>query len=92
MNRNQAETMGIQVLGWLANQDDLLARFFGMTGIEADALRTRAQDPEFLGFVFDFLLSEDQLVLDFCTDLNLPTDAPMRARMVLPGGEIPNWT
>ncbi|MHA1127829.1 MAG: DUF3572 domain-containing protein [Alphaproteobacteria bacterium] len=92
MNQDQAEMTGIKALGWLAGQDDLLTRFLGMTGIEAGDIRTRAQDPEFLGFVLDFLLTEDQLVLDFCEASGLATEAPMHARMALPGGNIPNWT
>lgn len=92
MNQDKAEMTGIRALGWLAQQDELLGRFLGMTGMEAGDLRTRSQDPEFLGFILDFLLTEDQLVLDFCTDMGLPNDAPMRARMALPGGAIPDWT
>lgn len=92
MNQNQAEMTGIKALGWLAGQDELLTRFLGMTGIEAGDIRVRAQDPEFLGFVLDFLLTEDQLVIDFCEASGIATEAPMQARMVLPGGDIPNWT
>jgi len=92
MNRENAERVGIQVLGWLAGHDDLLTRFLGMTGIAADDMRIRAQEPEFLGFVLDFLLTDDAMVMAFCDDANMATEQPMQARGALPGGEVPNWT
>lgn len=92
MNRENAERVGIQVLGWLAGHDDMLTQFLGMTGIAADDLRTRAQEPEFLGFVLDFLLSDDAMVMEFCEDTQMATQNPMLARGALPGGDVPNWT
>lgn len=92
MNRENAEKIGIQVLGWLAGHDDMLTQFLGMTGIGADDLRVRAQEPEFLGFVLDFLLTDDAMVMAFCEDAHMATDLPMQARGALPGGEVPNWT
>ena len=64
----------------------------GATGASAEELRGRAADPEFLGFVLDFLLSDEDALLGFCEDMEIPPDAPMRARAALPGGELPNWT
>ncbi|MCK4861078.1 MAG: DUF3572 domain-containing protein [Rhodobacteraceae bacterium] len=92
MNRENAERVGIQVLGWLAGHDDMLTQFLGMTGIAADDLRSRASEPEFLGFVLDFLLSDDAMVMAFCEDAHMATETPMLARGALPGGDVPNWT
>ncbi len=92
VNHAQAEHVGIQVLGWLAGHDDMLTQFLGMTGIAADDLRIRAQEPEFLGFVLDFLLSDDAMVMAFCEDSGLASETPMFARAALPGGDVPNWT
>lgn len=92
VNRAQAENVGIQVLGWLAGHDDMLTQFLGMTGIAADDLRVRAQEPEFLGFVLDFLLSDDAMVMAFCEEAGLAAETPMFARAALPGGDVPNWT
>jgi len=92
MNREKAEQVGIQVLSWLAAHDDMLMQFLGMTGIAADDLRSRASEPEFLGFVLDFLLSDDAMVMAFCEHAQMATDTPMLARGALPGGDVPNWT
>ena len=92
LSREQAETMGLQALGWIAGQEDLAGAFLGATGLSADDLKTRAGDPEFLGFVLDFLMSDEASLLAFCEDSGTAPDRPMRARAGLPGGDMPHWT
>lgn len=92
MNADQAEVIGLKVLGWLVNDDDLLGQFLNMSGTATSELGERAQDPEFLGFVLDFLLSDDAAIIAFCDTENLPAEAPMLARQALPGGSVPDWT
>lgn len=89
---DQAEIIAINALNWLAGKDDLLLMFLSSTGADINDLRTRAQNPEFLASVLDFLLMDDAFVTGFCQAANLPFEAPMQARMALPGGEMPNWT
>jgi len=92
LGRDRAEALGLEALGWIAGQPELAGVFLGTTGGTADDLRTRAGDPEFLGFVLDFLLSDEAALLAFCEDARLAPDRPMRARASLPGGDLPNWT
>ncbi|GAA0310605.1 DUF3572 domain-containing protein [Rhodovulum strictum] len=87
-----ADTLALKALGWLAGQDDLLAIFMGATGASGQDLRARADDPEFLASVLDFLLMDDAWVLAFCQAHGLPGEALMRARAALPGGADPHWT
>lgn len=87
-----AETLALQVLGWLAAKPDLLDVFMGATGAGRDDLRDRAQDPDFLVSVLDFLMMDDAWVMEFCTAHNHPNEAPMQARAALPGGAEVNWT
>ncbi|MEO1492562.1 MAG: DUF3572 domain-containing protein [Pseudomonadota bacterium] len=88
----QAETLALGALGWIAAQPEVAGQFLGATGGSAEDLRARAGDPEFLGFVLDFLLSDEAMLLAFCTDEGVKPDRPMRARAALPGGDLPNWT
>ena len=92
ITRESAETIGLEVLGWLAANDDLLPVFLGATGASEADLRDRAADPEFLGAVLDFLMMDDAWVTAFCDAQGLAYDVPMRARAVLPGGAEVNWT
>jgi len=91
-SRDAAESMALQALGWLASQPELLPDFMAATGAAPETLRDAASQPEFLGAVMDFILSEDAMVTAFCDSARLPYMAPMRARAALPGGDLPHWT
>ncbi|MFO1173713.1 MAG: DUF3572 domain-containing protein [Paracoccaceae bacterium] len=90
--REQAETVGLRALAWLAGQEDLLGQFLGASGLGASELAARATEPEVLGAVLDFLLADDAWVAGFCDSEGLPPDRLLAARAVLPGGEAPHWT
>ncbi len=92
MQRELAETIGLRALAWLAGNEDLLPLFLGSTGASADDMKTRAQEPDFLGSVLDFLMMDDAWVVGFCDQARLGYDEPMRARQALPGGQQINWT
>ncbi len=92
MQQEYAETIAIQVLGWLAGNEELLPVFLGATGASTDDIRTRMRDAEFLGSVLDFVTMNDTWVVEFCDSHGLQYDQPMRARQALPGGQQVNWT
>lgn len=89
---DQAEIVAITALGWISAQPELAGAFLAATGAASEELATRASDPEFLGFVLDFLLADEAALLAFCEDETLTPDRPMRARAALPGGDLPHWT
>jgi hypothetical protein len=90
--RPQAEALAVQALTWMADDPDLIGKFLAATGAGPADLRARAAEPEFLGFVLDFLLSDEAALVTFATVANIRPDLPMRARASLPGGDLPNWT
>jgi hypothetical protein len=87
-----AEALALRVLIWTLGDDDRRGAFMTATGAAPADLAAGARDPAFLGAVLDFLLSDEDRVKTFCTDETLPFDAPLRARAVLPGGDVPHWT
>jgi len=92
LSRDAAEAIALRCLAWLAGNDDLLPVFLGATGASAPDLRERAQEPEFLGSVLDFVLMDDAWVMAFCNAEGLDCTAPMTARAALPGGAQMHWT
>ncbi|MEM9249914.1 MAG: DUF3572 domain-containing protein [Pseudomonadota bacterium] len=92
MQRDYAETLALEVLGWLAGEDDLLPVFLGSTGTSLTDLKERASDPEFLGAVLDFVVMDDAWVLAFSEAKAVPPTALSEARALLPGGNLPHWT
>ena len=77
---------------WLADQPEALAAFLGASGLGPGELRARVADAEFLGFVLDFLLGNEAMLLAFCAETGRAPTAPALARAALPGGNLPNWT
>jgi hypothetical protein len=90
--QDTAETFALQVLGWLAANDDLMPIFLGSTGASEGEIRDRAADPVFLGAVLDFLMMDDAWVIGFCDAHTVPYERIMKMRAALPGGEQVNWT
>lgn len=87
-----AEIIGLQALGWLAGNEDLLAVFLAASGGRIEDLAARAADPVFLIAVLDFVMMEDAWVVAFCDASGLEYQAPGRAREHLPGGARVHWT
>jgi hypothetical protein len=85
LKTEQAATLAIRALGFLAADDDLLGRFLGTTGMEPAELRAGADDPAVLAGVLDFLLADEPLLLQFCQTAHLRPEEPSRARALLPG-------
>ncbi|MGM0584287.1 MAG: DUF3572 domain-containing protein [Pseudomonadota bacterium] len=92
MGREQAEALAIAALGFLAQDREALGAFLDAAGAGPGDLRDRAREPDFLGFVLDFLLQDEPLLIAFCDAERRDYDAPMRARAALPGGDLPHWT
>ncbi len=92
LSQESAELLGVRALGWIAARRDLADRFLAAAGASAEEMRARAADPEFLGFVLDFLLADEEALLAFAREAGVPPDRPLRARVALPGGALPHWT
>lgn len=86
-----AETLAIQALTAILADDDLLPRFLSVTGSSGDDLRTRMNDPDFLGAVLDFVLEQDEIVHLVAQAAGVEPEMIGRARLKLPGGLV-DWT
>ncbi len=92
MKREQAETVALRALAWLAANDDLCAVFLGATGASPEDLRKQATEPEFLLSVLEFLTMDDAWIVACCDALGLDYTVLMQARQALPGGAQMHWT
>ena len=92
MTPEAAQVVAIQALAWLVGNDELLPVFMGSTGISAEDLKARVEDTSLLVSVMDFILMEDQRVLDFCEVAGFDPHKLQYVRYTLPGGEMVHWT
>lgn len=94
MQQDSAEIFSIKALAWLGSDDDLLGTFLSASGASTDDLRQAAlaRDADFLGSVLDFILMNDEWVMNCADSLDVPPEHIAQARAALPGGQLPNWT
>lgn len=87
----QAETLALQGLAFLASEPERLEPFLATTGLGPANLRAAAQEPGFLLAVLDHLSGNDSLLLEFAGNLSLNPEIIGSARQVLSGppGDIP---
>ena len=80
-----AEVLALEILGFLAESQDALDRFVAESGVAVGEVRARANSPEFLAAVMDFLLAHEELAREFCLSRGLSAETLHRARRRLPG-------
>lgn len=85
LTADDAETLAIRAVGFLAGEEDRFLRFVALTGMTVDAVRARLADPAVLGAVLDFVLADEALLLAFCAEAEIAPELPARARRLLPG-------
>ena len=87
MTPERAEVLALEGLGWLAAQEDGIQRFLNQSGIDAATLREAAGNRETSVAVLDFLLGNEELLLQFCDSADIAHKQIHLARHAL-GGEM----
>ncbi len=78
-----AQTLGLTALGFLAEDAPRLGRFLALTGIGPDQLRSAADAPETLLAVLDHLLGDESLLLLFAASRGVAPETLVPARETL---------
>ena len=71
----------------IAADAELIQALLAQSGSDVAGLRAMAARPEFAVFVLDFLLEQDQRVLDFAAGAGMRPERVQMARAVLGGGD-----
>lgn len=84
--REEAETIAVKALGFVAADPELLPRFLAITGIEAHSIRRAASEPGFLAGVLQFILAHEPTLLRFAEETGTPPASVGKALRALPLG------
>ncbi len=87
--RDQAETLAIEALGFLAADMERLDRFTAVTGLGPETLREAAGSPGFLAGVLAHLLEDEALLLAFAAEAGVDPARVAAAQAVLAHGGRP---
>lgn len=83
LTRDEAETVAIRALGFLADDPPRLTRFLSLTGMEPATLMTEADTAPVQTAVLDYLLADESLLMVFSGHANLAPDVVPAARALL---------
>jgi hypothetical protein len=86
MTADEAETLALQGLTFLAGDSQRLTRFLSLTGITPVGLKAWASEPRLHTAVLDHLLTDESLLLVAASDLGVGPEAFAQARLVLAKG------
>jgi hypothetical protein len=85
VNREAAETIAAQALGFLAGEPQRFARFLALTGVDVEELRASAGSPELLAAVLAHVTSDESLLLTFTAETHLAPETIAPALVILQG-------
>jgi hypothetical protein len=81
-----AELLAVNALLFLASNQEALARFLALSGIDPMMLRAAAAEPTFLAGVLDFFLADEQLLVAYADQAAIPASRIAEARRALDNG------
>lgn len=82
--RDDAETLALRVLAWLAADPERIERFLSLTGVAPGELAGRAQDPVLLAAIIDFLMGHEPDLVACAEALEVAPESFALARSLLP--------
>lgn len=73
------EATAVAVLGWLANEPEMLSRFLALSGVQPQQLRQAFGDPAFLAGMLEFLMQHEPTLMAFCAATETKPEAVVEA-------------
>jgi Protein of unknown function (DUF3572) len=85
LDREAAETIAAQALGFLAGEPQRFSRFLALTGVELEDMRASAGSPEILAAVLAHVTSDESLLLTFAAEAHIAPESIAPALAILQG-------
>ena len=84
-SKEYAETIALKVVHFILTDNKMQQNFLNSTGILPSDFENAIKDPGFLGGVLDFLLANEDKLIEFCTKNEIAPKEPARVRGLFPG-------
>jgi Protein of unknown function (DUF3572) len=85
LSASEASSISLKLIGFIASDEERLERFLALSGISLMDLKEGAANPEFQGFVLDYALQDEKLIVDFSISTGIKAELIQFARYALPG-------
>lgn len=87
INRQEAESIAVSALSFVASDGELLQRFLALSGIDPNRIRIAAREPGFLAGVLQFISAHEPTLIRFSQASGIPAENIGQALKALPLGE-----
>ena len=84
-NTLESSTIALQLIAFLASDLERMERFTSLSGINLGDMKEGALNPVFLGFMLDYALQDEALILAFAENQQISPQTLVLARRQLPG-------
>jgi Protein of unknown function (DUF3572) len=81
----ESSIIALNLIAFIASEDSRCERFSALTGMTLQDLKEGARKLEFQGFVLEYALQDESLILEFAAAENLDPHTLVAARHKLPG-------
>lgn len=88
LSKDDAEALALQVLAFLLADSTQSSRFLALTGIMPDDLRNVAHSRELQSATFEYILSDEGLLLSFCQEAGVDPALMGPAHLLLAGSDF----
>lgn len=82
---DESSIIALKLISFIASEENRCERFSALTGMTLQDLKEGAKKPEFQGFVLEYALQDESLILEFAAMENLSPLTLVAARHKLPG-------
>jgi hypothetical protein len=86
LSPDAAAAIALRALAFLAENPNRISRFLDFTGVDPRTIGTLATQTDFQKAVLDHLLSEESMLLEFCTSESVEPTLPSKALEILNSG------
>jgi hypothetical protein len=83
--KSEASDMALNLLAFMAADEERFSRFCALSGLGESEVKARLSDPSFLGFVFDYAMQDEPMLLAFAAEHNIKPEQFAALRRKLPG-------
>tara|TARA_R110002096_G_scaffold236730_3_gene427510 strand:- start:1039 stop:1314 length:276 start_codon:yes stop_codon:yes gene_type:complete len=86
-----AKSLALSALAFILSEDDLRDRFLALSGMDADDMRKRIEETDFMASILEFLLSHEPDLLAYSEHSNENPEHIIVAWRALGGGVGHEW-
>jgi hypothetical protein len=83
IGREEAESLALRTLSYIASDGDRLSRFLGVTGLSPETIRQSAASPGFFAAVLDYVAADESLLIELSGFLETRPEHIMEAHRTL---------